>query len=145
MYDDNVGNFPRQPGSCEDYDTFIKFLNGYDTGILYADYIVGQVIDKLKSLGIYEDTAIIITSDHGENMGELGIYAEHGTADKATCNIPMIIKWPGTNGGKIDTGLHYNLDLLPTLAEMLGVDSASHWDGKAMLLSLMAMMRQETI
>ncbi len=131
MYDDNVGNFPRQPGSCEDYDTFIKFLNGYDTGILYADYIVGQVIDKLKSLGIYEDTAIIITSDHGENMGELGIYAEHGTADKATCNIPMIIKWPGVIGGKIDSGFHYNLDLLPTLSEMLGVDSASHWDGKS--------------
>ncbi len=131
MYSDNVGDFPRQPGCCNDYDTFVKFLNGYDTGILYADYIVGQVFDKLKALGIYDDTAIILTSDHGENMGELGIYAEHGTADKATCNIPMIIKWPGCRGGHVDSGLHYNFDLLPTLAELLHTDTAPHWDGQS--------------
>ncbi len=133
MFDDNVsvldGQYCRQPGACETFDQYKKFLDGYDTGILYADYLMGQVFDKLKALGIYDDTAIIITSDHGENMGELGIYAEHGTADKATCNIPMILKWPGLTGGRVDNGLHYNIDLLPTLCDLLGVDSASHWDG----------------
>ncbi len=70
MFSDNVGgDFPRQPGMCEDYNTYKKFLDGYDTGILYADYLVGQIFDKLKELGVYDDTAIIITSDHGENMG----------------------------------------------------------------------------
>ncbi len=64
-------------------------------------------------------------------MGELGIYAEHGTADKATCNIPMIIKWPGLAGGRVDSGLHYNIDLLPTLCDLLGVDPSEHWDGKS--------------
>ena len=41
---------------------------------------------------IYEDVAIIISSDHGENMGELGLYSEHATADQITCRIPMIVK-----------------------------------------------------
>ena len=132
MYSDDVGgDFPRQPGKCEDMDTLKKFLDGYDTGILYADYLVGQLFGKMKELGIFEDTAIIVTSDHGENMGELGIYAEHGTADKATCNIPMIIKWPGTSEGKTDMGLHYSLDLLPTVAEMLHVKKSDNWDGKS--------------
>lgn len=132
MYDDAVGKaYPRQPGSCQSMEEYTHFLNGYDTGIYYADHLMGQIFDKLKDLNIYEDTAIIITSDHGENMGELGIYAEHGTADKATCNIPMIIKWPGVDGGKIDEGYHYNLDLLPTLAELLNVEKSAHWDGRS--------------
>ncbi|MGL1891305.1 MAG: sulfatase [Spirochaetaceae bacterium] len=132
MYDDNVGpGIIRQPGMCRTMDEYTKFLNGYDTGISYADYLMGQVFDKLKSLGIYEETAVIITSDHGENMGELGIYAEHGTADKGTCNIPMIIKWPGIEGSKVDNGYHYNLDLLPTMAELLCVEKSDHWDGES--------------
>ena len=45
--------------------------------------------------GVLDDLAIIISSDHGENLGELGIYGEHGTADQPTCRIPMIIRWPG--------------------------------------------------
>lgn len=129
MFDDQIDGYPRQPGKCEDWKTYKQFLDGYDTGILYADYIIGQLIEKMKKLDIYEDTAIIITSDHGENMGELGIYAEHGTADKATCNIPMIIKWPGIEGGRIDQRLHYSFDLLPTLCELLKVEPAKHWDG----------------
>ena len=35
---------------------------------------------------------IIVSADHGENLGELGIYVEHGTADDATCHVPFVIK-----------------------------------------------------
>lgn len=130
MYSDDLGgDYPRQPGSCSTMAELKKFLDGYDTGIRYSDHLIGQVLDKIRALNIYEDTAIIITSDHGENMGELGIYGEHGTADQATCRIPMIIKWPEMMGGIVDEGLHYNLDLLPTVAELLDVDKQDHWDG----------------
>ena len=130
MYNDEIpAKYPRQPGKCEDMAALKKLIDGYDTGVLYADYLMGQVLDKLRELGIYDDTAIIVTSDHGENMGELGIYSEHGTADKATCNIPMIIKWPGIQGGRSVSSLHYNLDLLPTVAGLLNVAPMDHWDG----------------
>ena len=63
-------------------------------------------------------------------MGELAIYGEHATADHATCRIPMIIRWPGkTRAGSVNSGLHYNLDLLPTLAELLGQPALREWDG----------------
>ena len=52
----------------------------------------------------------IISSDHGENFGELGIYAEHGSADQPATRIPMIVRWPGMKSGHVDDGLHYNLD-----------------------------------
>ncbi len=137
MYSDDLGgDFPRQPGMCQTKEELAQFLNGYDTGILYSDFLIGQIIDKLKKMNIYENTAIIITSDHGENMGELGIYAEHGTADHATCHIPMIIKWPGMQKNAVDDGLHYNLDLLPTLANIMNVKKEEYWDGESFSESL---------
>ena len=104
-------------------------MDGYDCGIRYTHTLVGQILDLLRAQGIYDDTAIIITSDHGENMGELGIYSEHATADYPTCHIPFILKWPGGKKGISESGLHYNLDLLPTMAELLGVKPGANWDG----------------
>lgn len=112
-------------------------FDGYDCGIRHMDETIGRLINILKDAGVYEDTAIIVTSDHGENLGELGLYAEHATADEITCNIPMIIRWPGiAPKGHIDNGLHYNIDLLPTIAEMYGVNRHPWWDGKSYLSSL---------
>lgn len=105
-------------------------IDGYDTGIRYVDDQIGRIVSQLKAAGIYEETAIIISADHGENQGELGIYGEHGTADVGTCRIPLIIKWPGAACGE-NTALHYNLDLAPTLMDMLGGESCPFWDGQS--------------
>ena len=132
MYDDGeVPGCPRMPGSASDMAGLRRVIDGYDTGIRYADHLVGQLADLLREQGIYDDTAIIITSDHGENMGELGIYCEHGTADHATCHIPFIMKWPGGQKGISEHSLHYNLDLLPTAADLLGVPRCDNWDGES--------------
>ena len=132
MYTDQEHpDYPKHPGKIANYGELRRVLDGYDCGVHYADFLLGRVFDLLRAQGIYEDTAIILTSDHGENLGELGIYAEHGTADEITCRIPMIIKWPGLAPGRVDTAFHYSLDLLPTLADMLNVPRAAHWDGQS--------------
>lgn len=113
----------------EQFNDLREIIDNYDSAIQYMDEHVGQVIRTLESLGILEDTAIMISADHGESMGELGIYSEHGTADQATCRIPMIIRWPDGVKGAVDDGLHYHLDLAPTLANLLGVKDAPSWDG----------------
>ena len=138
MFDDKEESFlPRHPGSAKDLAGVKRIFDGYDTGILYADHLLGQVFDLLREQGKYEETAIIITADHGENFGELGIYAEHATADCATCRIPMIIKWPGVKGGVSDDALHYNIDLAPTMADMLGIPHFEKWDGHSYYNTLM--------
>ena len=88
----------RQLGHLDSLEDVRKNLDRYDCGIYNADLGVGQIIDKLKELGYYEDTAIIVTADHGEDMGELGRYSEHGCADDPVTRIPFIIKWPGGVG-----------------------------------------------
>ena len=120
---------PRALGKLTNFEDLRIFVDGYDIGIHYADSHIGKIIDILESKGIYEDVAIIVTSDHGENMGELSIYGEHATADQITTNIPMIIKWPGSRKNEEIKGFYYNLDLCPTIADLLQVEKSEDWDG----------------
>lgn len=153
--------YPRHPHAITDQASMRRMIDGYDTAIRYVDDQLKLIVDQLKQAGVYEDTAIIISSDHGENLGELGIYGEHATADEATCHLPLIIKWPshdrsptiapcqeqpgqppvsrvtkgvqGTTlpGGRIDDALHYHLDLAPTLMHLMGQPIPSQWDGRS--------------
>ncbi len=124
--------FPRQPGEVRDMAGFRRMIDGYDCGIKYMDEHIGRLFDALKAQGAFDDLIIIISSDHGENLGELNCYGEHGTSDYITHRIPMIVRWPGKGkAGQVDNNLHYNLDLLPTMAEMLEKNCAPHWDGKS--------------
>jgi len=111
---------PRQLTEVRDAADFKKMIDEYDTGIRYADEQVGRLFGKLKEQGIYGDTVIIISSDHGEDLGEMGSYCEHGEADYTTTHIPLIIKWPGCRAGSVSNGFHYNVDLLPTLTDLIG-------------------------
>ncbi len=132
MYDNSTNpKHPRQLGEVKDMADLRRFFDGYDCGIRYMDDHIGRILQFLKDQGLYEDTAIIISSDHGENMGELGLYAEHATADDITCRIPMIVKWPGGRTQAVDDNFRYNLDLAPTLADLFGQEPAAAWDGQS--------------
>ena len=132
MYGDRENpRFPRHPGKITDLPSLRRMIDGYDTAIRYVDDQIAHILGILEQKGVLEDTAIIISADHGENMGELGIYGEHGTADQATCRIPMIVRWPGGATATVDEGLHYNVDLAPTLMELLDGPAQPIWDGES--------------
>ena len=85
-----------------------------------------MIVGWLKEHGLYnDDLAIIITADHGEDLGEFGIYAEHGAADEPVCRIPLIVRWPGMRKGAVAKGFHDNTDLVPTVQELLGTPKFS--------------------
>ncbi|MDE6837905.1 MAG: sulfatase [Acutalibacter sp.] len=129
MWDDaQYPQYPRHPGCLKSLDNVKAMIDSYDYGVRWTDDNIAQILDQLKDLGVYEDTAVIITSDHGENFGELGLYGEHGTADEPTCHIPMIIKWPGGMKGHVDSGFHDNVDLAPTVQELLGTSMRGGYD-----------------
>ncbi len=111
---------PRQITEIRNTADFKAMIDEYDTGVWYADMNLGLMFNKLKDQGIYDDVVIIISGDHGECLGEMGSYCEHGEADYATTHIPLIIKWPGCPKNKVSGGFHYNVDLLPTLMDMIG-------------------------
>ncbi|WP_274649541.1 sulfatase [Paenibacillus humicola] len=130
--------YPRFLGELKDGGDLRRMVDGYDCGVRHMDDNIGMILDGLQKKGILDDTVIIVTADHGENMGELGIYGEHGTADQGTCRIPMIIRWPGLTSGTVDSGLHYHLDLPPTMAELMGRQAAPSWDGRSYAASILS-------
>ena len=121
MYDnETTSRYPRALGEITNQKELRESMDSYDCGIRYMDGHIGQILKALEENNMTEDLAIIVTADHGENMGELGIYEEHATADYPNCRIPLIIKWPNCQGGREDNAFHYNLDLIPTLKDLLG-------------------------
>jgi len=126
--------FPRQPFEIDSMDAVRRMFDGYDTGVHYADDTVGRLLDQLESQGVLDETAVVISSDHGETLGELGVYGDHHTADEYTSRVPMIIRWPGlgeANRGRVDGALHYQIDAAATLVELAGGRVSSGWDARS--------------
>lgn len=71
--------------------------NNYAGEIAYTDHCIGQVIDNLKKLGIYDSTLIIILSDHGEMIGEHKEATHTYFIYQSAVKVPMIFKLPGEN------------------------------------------------
>jgi arylsulfatase A-like enzyme len=123
---------PTMPEAIANRADFAHLVNGYDGAIRYLDDQLGQIFDALADLGVMDDTAIIVSSDHGEAMGEHGVYADHVCAGEEVHRIPMIIRWPGM--GAVDRdyeGLCYNVDLPPTLCDLLGLPTPPGWVGQS--------------
>ncbi len=138
MYESVRDRFPSipdlQPDQIDSMDAARQMFDSYDLGVAYADHHVGLIIQKLKDEGLYEDTAIIISADHGENLGELWVYCDHQTADHFTSRVPMIIRWPGETddrAGQNDDRLLYSIDAAATTLELAGIVVPDVWDGRS--------------
>ncbi len=128
--------FPRQPQEVANMDHARAMFDGYDSGVAMADDFVGRLLNQLTDLNIDDDTVVMLSSDHGENLGELNIYGDHQTADQATTHIPMILRWPGTvEAGRYDA-LHYHVDVAATVLELLGRTVPERWDGESFASSI---------
>ena len=121
--------FTRQPQQATSMAEIRRMFDGYDVGIRYADDQIGRFMNRLAELRVLDETAVMISGDHGETLGELGIYCDHHTADECVTHLPMVLKWPGLGGGRVDHGLHYQIDVAATILELLGARVPSNWDG----------------
>ncbi len=135
---DMLTHFPRQPQEAPDMKAVRAMFDGYDAGVLVADEYVGKIVALLAQLGIEDDTAIMLSSDHGETLGELNIYGDHQTADQCTSHIPLILKWPGLEAGSERHAFHYQIDVTASLLELLGQDVPKGWDGASFAQGLKA-------
>lgn len=124
------------PDAVRSRAEFELLINGYDATILYWDRYFGQLLDLLDELGLADDTAIIVSGDHGVSLGENGSYAEHGLANEPTLRVPLIMYWPGltdqlTVGTRHRREMIYNIDFAPTLCDLLGIPAPRGWQGRS--------------
>lgn len=110
----------------------------YDAELKWTDQQVGRLLDELRRLPSDDRTIIVITSDHGESMGEHNIpTGTHGTAlYRELLHVPMIFYVPNLPPKQIG-GAVTNLDIVPTLAEIAGADTKDlSFEGKSLVPQL---------
>jgi len=89
----------------------------YDGEIRYADEAIGRFLARLRSLGLYDTTMVVLSSDHGESLGEQDYFFEHGEyLYDSTLRIPLIVKYPASRhaGGRVG-GNALIMDIMPTI------------------------------
>ncbi|MGH7104633.1 MAG: sulfatase [Acetobacteraceae bacterium] len=122
-------HYPCAPGPVADLGDVRAWIDGYDRSLRFADDWIGRLVEALAREGVLEETMIIVSADHGENLGELNIWGDHQTADRMTCRVPLIVKWPGGSAGQVDRAWHYPFDWAATLIELAGGKVPETWDG----------------
>jgi arylsulfatase A-like enzyme len=100
-------------------------LAAYDGEVAYTDAEIGRLLQGLRELGRFERALIVLTADHGENIGEDGLYYEHGpSVHDASLRVPLIVAGGGPPG-RVDRGVARLEDVMPTLLSLLGEPAAA--------------------
>jgi arylsulfatase A-like enzyme len=93
----------------------------YDGEIAFADDCVGRIIDCLRDSGIIEKTVVIVTSDHGENLGEHGRIDHNLSMYETTLHVPLVIRYPRLfKPGSVSDEFVNLVDIAPTIMDLCG-------------------------
>jgi arylsulfatase A-like enzyme len=97
------------------------------------DSAIGQVFDALKRFGLWEDTIIVLNTDHGATLGEHGLGTIR-TFYEPVVQVPLIWSWPGhlPEGRTVNDPVE-QIDLLPTLMNLVGITVPSGIDGRSLV------------
>lgn len=100
-----------------------------------ADAWLGKLLDKLDEHHLWDDTAIILTTDHGHLLGEHGFWAKNVMFDyNELAYIPLIVYHPQHPGGqRVQQGLTTSIDLMPTVLDLFGAQPTPYVRGKSLL------------
>lgn len=105
----------------------------YAGEIAYTDFCIGKVIEKLKTLGLYESTLIVIAGDHGEMLGEHGEIDHRFFVYQSAIKVPLLFGVPGQKKPKRITELAGLVDILPTICSLLDIEVPARVQGKDLL------------
>jgi arylsulfatase A-like enzyme len=93
----------------------------YDSAVSYQDGVLGAMLDELDRRGISDQTMIIVTADHGEELWEVGRCGHGASLRESLVHVPLLVRYPPLirPGTVVEEGVDA-LDILPTLADALG-------------------------
>jgi arylsulfatase A-like enzyme len=108
----------------------------YDAEINYMDQEINRVVQFLIDQQVLDDTLVLFTADHGESLGEHGIYFDHIGLYDQSIQIPLIIRYPNLAVGKEINSLTEQVDLAPTILDIAGLkdnDTIAEMEGQSLL------------
>jgi arylsulfatase A-like enzyme len=137
-YKGNISRWTEENVEITDPELFNRIVELYDGEIRYVDSQLQRVIGFLKDAGLYENTLIIVTSDHGEEFMEHGTMAYHShTLYNELLLVPLFIRFPGGKWGgrRIQEAVALN-DLMPTVLDYLELPFPAYCQGESLLTYL---------
>jgi hypothetical protein len=109
----------------------------YDGAVVYADTMFGLLLAELGARGILDRAVIAVVSDHGEELGENGLYNHRFTMSDEALHVVMMVRMPGgRNGGRHVLDLAGLLDVMPTLLELGGAAPPAGMEGRSLVGSI---------
>jgi hypothetical protein len=135
-YDGNGGRIPGFEGTAWGDDEFLvaQAHQRYLLQLGFADQLVGQLVARLRSSGLYERALFIVLADHGVSFrpgDRRRALSETNLEDIAF--VPLFVKTPGQQAGRTNDAAVQTVDVLPTIADVLGVDVPWKVDGASLL------------
>ena len=115
-----------------DDDRIRHARHAYYAAISYVDDRIGEVLGALSDTGLDERTAVVFTSDHGEMLGERGLWFKMAFFEGAA-RVPLLLRAPGLPGGARVGEPVSQLDVAPTLAALAGAEGDGDADGVSLL------------
>ncbi len=100
--------------------TRLHWISQYDGCLAYLDEQLGRLFDHLRNLGLWDNSLIVVTSDHGESFGEHNVVAHSLSLYQDIVHIPMIVRFPFQRNREIVSATVSHADLLPTILEVAG-------------------------
>jgi len=111
----------------------VRIVALYDSNVSYQDGQVAVLLDKLARWKVADDTMIIIVADHGDEQFEDGRVGHGGSIRDTLVYVPFIIRYPPLfPGGRVPEGVEV-VDIVPTIADALGVEPDPHWQGESLI------------
>lgn len=116
-----------------------QVLQGYQRHLLqvgYVDRLIGELVSELRRAELYEPSLIVITADHGASFrpGDRRRTLSAGNFSEVL-NVPLLIKLPGQRRGEVSDRNVESIDILPTIADVLGIEVPWTVDGQSLIAS----------
>ena len=119
------------PPGCTDKEYVIA---QYDGAVAYMDASMQAILTAIEELGLYEDTIVVLNSDHGETLYDHECWFDHHGMYDNTLHVPMIIRYPGHIPAENRVpGYCLHKDLMPTLLELTDIETDIAFDGRSMM------------
>jgi arylsulfatase A-like enzyme len=110
-----------------------RVLAHYWGYVSFLDSLFGKVLDRLVELGLWENTAVVFISDHGEMLGDHRMFGKGLCFYDGIMRTPLMIRVPGCRGGRVEEGLANLIDFVPTALDILGQPIPASVQGRSHL------------
>ena len=127
-----ISGYAKTQGRLADEDFHREARHAYYACVSYVDAQIGRVVDELDSLGIADNTVVVLCVDHGWNLGEHNFWGKHNTLEHSM-HVPLIIRAPGHLRGNSTASLVENVDIYPTICDLAGVPKPGYLQGASLV------------